>query len=155
MQDQIIATRQSLRSAWKSLTTWAAGYDIMDIRLCNPSLDNGSVNTFPRTGPCYATHGICFPWGLCRALIREVNSEATSSWKYKDESEAWVLKISWVQIRRGVHSDWRRNNEKISQWFEALVYVLTSIARRRLVETENPSACAAVNCKFCKSAIAL
>jgi hypothetical protein len=30
-----------------------------------------------------------------------------------------------------------------------------SVARIRLVKTENPSACAAVNCKVCRSAIAL
>jgi hypothetical protein len=33
--------------------------------------------------------------------------------------------------------------------------VLRSVARIRLVETETPSACAAVNWKVCKSAIAL
>jgi hypothetical protein len=31
----------------------------------------------------------------------------------------------------------------------------SSVARRRLVETENPSACATVNWNVCKSAIAL
>jgi hypothetical protein len=36
-----------------------------------------------------------------------------------------------------------------------LIPVLRSVARRRLVKTENPSACAAVNWKLCKSAIAL
>jgi hypothetical protein len=36
-----------------------------------------------------------------------------------------------------------------------LVSVLRSIARRRLVDTENPSVCATVECKVCKSAIAL
>jgi hypothetical protein len=36
-----------------------------------------------------------------------------------------------------------------------LVTVLGSIARRPLVEIENPSACATVNWKVCKSAIAL
>jgi hypothetical protein len=35
------------------------------------------------------------------------------------------------------------------------VSVLRSVARRRLVETENPSACATVNWNVCKSAIAL
>jgi hypothetical protein len=30
-----------------------------------------------------------------------------------------------------------------------------SVARRRLVKTDNPSACATVNWKLCKSAIAL
>jgi hypothetical protein len=38
--------------------------------------------------------------------------------------------------------------------FEVLVPVLRSIARR-LLETENPSACEAVNCKVCRIAIAL
>jgi hypothetical protein len=33
--------------------------------------------------------------------------------------------------------------------------MLRSVARRRLVETEKPSACETVNCKLCKSAIAL
>jgi hypothetical protein len=36
-----------------------------------------------------------------------------------------------------------------------LVSVLRSVAGRRLVKTENPSACATVNWKLCKSAIAL
>jgi hypothetical protein len=36
-----------------------------------------------------------------------------------------------------------------------IVRVLRSVARIRLVDTENPSACAAVNLKVCKSAIAL
>jgi hypothetical protein len=35
------------------------------------------------------------------------------------------------------------------------VSVLRSVATRRLVETENPSACATVNWNVCKSAIAL
>jgi hypothetical protein len=36
-----------------------------------------------------------------------------------------------------------------------LVSVLRSVARRRLMETENPSACATVKRKVCKSAIEL
>jgi hypothetical protein len=36
-----------------------------------------------------------------------------------------------------------------------VVSVLRSVARRRLVESDNTSACAMVNCKLCKSAIAL
>jgi hypothetical protein len=38
---------------------------------------------------------------------------------------------------------------------EVLVSVLRSVVRRRLVKTANPSACATVNWKVCKSAIAL
>jgi hypothetical protein len=36
-----------------------------------------------------------------------------------------------------------------------LVSVLRSVARRRLVKTGNPSVCATVNWKVCKSVIAL
>jgi hypothetical protein len=36
-----------------------------------------------------------------------------------------------------------------------LVSVFISVAMKRLVETENPSACATVKFKLCKSAIAL
>jgi hypothetical protein len=36
-----------------------------------------------------------------------------------------------------------------------MVSVLRSVARRRLLETENPSACAAMNWNVCKSTIAL
>jgi hypothetical protein len=46
-------------------------------------------------------------------------------------------------------------DKKTSQRFEVIVSVLRSVARRRLIESENPSACATVNWKVCKSAIAL
>jgi hypothetical protein len=36
-----------------------------------------------------------------------------------------------------------------------IIPVLRAVARRRLVETENPSACKTVCCKWSKSAIAL
>jgi hypothetical protein len=36
-----------------------------------------------------------------------------------------------------------------------IIPVLRSVARRRLVEIVNPSACATVKCKLCKSAISL
>jgi hypothetical protein len=38
---------------------------------------------------------------------------------------------------------------RLCMWLEVIVYMLRSVARRRLVETENPSACAMVNCKLC------
>jgi hypothetical protein len=46
-------------------------------------------------------------------------------------------------------------DKKTWLWFEVTVSVLRSVARRRLVETENPRVCATVNCRLCKSAIAL
>jgi hypothetical protein len=45
--------------------------------------------------------------------------------------------------------------DEIARRFEVLISVLRSVARRRLLKTENPSACATVNWKVCKSAIAL
>jgi hypothetical protein len=44
-----------------------------------------------------------------------------------------------------------------SEWFNEIIIipVLRSVAGKRLVETENHSACATVCCKWCKSAIAL
>jgi hypothetical protein len=48
-----------------------------------------------------------------------------------------------------------RDSAEIQEVIEVQVSVLRSVARRRLVETENPSACATVKCKVFKSAIAL
>jgi hypothetical protein len=48
------------------------------------------------------------------------------------------------EMARRLHSD-----------LKLLVSVLRSVARRRLVKTENPSACVMVNCKLCKSVMAL
>jgi hypothetical protein len=38
--------------------------------LCNPFLNNVTVNTY---------NSRCFPWGLCRVLMREANLDATPS----------------------------------------------------------------------------
>jgi hypothetical protein len=46
-------------------------------------------------------------------------------------------------------------DKKISLSFEVLVSVLRSITKSRLVETENPSACATVDWGVCKSVIEL
>jgi hypothetical protein len=135
-----------------------------------PVLSNRTVNT---------SIIICFLWspcqrciGDCEGLLQSVIAEkprvkdTKPSWKRVLEgsaaestrarmervlSELWTLSID---DDRGVQSDWRRNN-KTSLWFEALLPALRSVARRRLVKTENPSARGTVNCKVCKSAIAL
>jgi hypothetical protein len=46
------------------------------------------------------------------------------------------------EIARRLHNDLK--------WY----FVLSSVARRRLAENENPSARATVDCKMCESAIA-
>jgi hypothetical protein len=43
---------------------------------------------------------------------------------------------------------------KTSYSFEVIVPALRSVARIRLVETDDPNSCATVNWKVCKSAIA-
>jgi hypothetical protein len=133
---------------------WSAPSNYRTTGLCNPFVGNGSVNTFPRIGPCYATrwlhqqYRLCFPWGLCRVLIREVNLEASSvqgSWKsFRVLVEFWGSRVIEQEMARRLHSDLK--------WY---VSVLISVARRRLVETENPSACATESCKVCRSAEAL
>jgi hypothetical protein len=67
-----------------------------------------------------------------------------SSWEYKDEDRACDLKTLIVY---NIWSVWRSETVLLSVW--------RSVARRRLLKTENPSACATVTYEACKSAIAL
>jgi hypothetical protein len=59
-----------------------------------------------------------------------------------------------VRVHRYRKCDWKILGI-ILEVIEVQVSVLRSVARRRLVETENPSACATVNLNVCKSAIVL
>jgi hypothetical protein len=72
-------------------------------------------------------------------------------WKYSNPPPRVQRDFSWVPR---FQDDWTRNSKKTSWWFEVRVSELRSFARRRLVESENPSACATVSYKLCKSAIA-
>jgi hypothetical protein len=47
--------------------------------LCNPLLSNSSVNTLPRKRWTHQQYRLCFLWGMCRVLIREVN--AVTEWR--------------------------------------------------------------------------
>jgi hypothetical protein len=84
---------------------------------------------FPRIGRAMQRDDVinnadCVPWGLCRVLIGEVNSEARSSWEYKDENGAcpwWIVKISWVQIRTEEYTVIVDKNTW--QWFGDSFYV--------------------------------
>jgi hypothetical protein len=42
--------------------------------LCNPFLSNNWVNTLPCKRWYHEQYRLCFPWGLCRVPIREVNA---------------------------------------------------------------------------------
>jgi hypothetical protein len=133
--------------------------------LCNPFLGNGSINTLPRRQWRHTTvdnnHVTCFCWSAPKVYRGQQRSFAGShkleEWAVSGRSKQASLRSprefsSWVPRFQG---DWTRNGKKTSYWFEVLVCVLRSVARRRLVETANPSACARVNCKLCKSAISL
>jgi hypothetical protein len=91
-------------------------------------------------------------WSALRKS-RTVFSALSVSQLYKTSTLAGSPRIfSWVPR---FHGDWTRNGKKTSLWFEMLVSVLRSVARRRIVKTESPSACARVNSKLCKSVIML
>jgi hypothetical protein len=70
--------------------------------LFNPFLSNGWVNTFPRIGPCYESDDVinnrCFPWGLCRVLIRDVNAKASSV------QGSYESVVSWRSESRRIYS---------------------------------------------------
>jgi hypothetical protein len=59
-----------------------------------------------------------------------------------------------VRVHRYRKCDWKIVGV-ILEVTEVQVSVFRSVARRRLVETKNPSACATVNWNVCKSVIAL
>jgi hypothetical protein len=120
--------------------------------LCNSLLGNSSVNTLPRWHnditfqQCLAITWLVFSvWSaaelcfLCCPCCGYITLAAEKS-------------FSWVPRFQG---NLTRNNKKTSYWFEVLVSVLRSVARRRLVKMENSSARVTLNCKLCKSVIAL
>jgi hypothetical protein len=126
--------------------------------LCTPFLGNSSVNTLPRK--CNdVTSQLLIPitwlvfsvWFavelgfLCCPFRGYIVRVRLQLWRVQESS-------SWVPRFQGV---WTRNVKKASWRLQVLVSVLTSIARRRLVDTENASACMTVICKMCLSAIAL
>jgi hypothetical protein len=145
----------------------------------DPLLGNDSVNTFSRK-PTRATieclllgnktirdnRRRCFPWGPPRAYITGSSKGAVSCQKLREFSWRRVH-VSELLSRIGSSSGdgsrmWlRRNNKKwIRLRKEDFIYDLKwqtgkSVARIRLVKTENTSACVTVNYEVCRTAIAL
>jgi hypothetical protein len=68
---------------------------------------------------------------------------------------ALVRKRTIPTERPPLISEVSATNKKTSCWFQALVYMLRSIARKGLVKQENSSAFATVNCNECKSEVAM
>jgi hypothetical protein len=100
---------------------------------------------------------LCFPWGLCRVHIREVNAKASSvqgSYESVLSRRSEESKRDFVSFEdpRWLKKKWQEDFIVIS---EVVVSVLRPVVRRWVVKTENLSACATVNWKVCKSAIAL
>jgi hypothetical protein len=81
----------------------------------------------------------CFLLGPCEGYITKVCSG------YQFSSGPRVIRLALACDRETLN---------VLQC-STVVSVVRPVARRRLVETENPSACATVDCKVCEIAIAL
>jgi hypothetical protein len=137
----------------------------------DPLLGNDTLNTFPWE-PTRATVGRlmlgkesvnvpkrirdnrrrCFPCGPHRGDIMRSSKGAVNCCRELD----WVLEML-------VEGDWEKMARKELCCEKKTSYVIwsdietamKSVARIRLVKSENPSACVTVNCKWCLSAITL
>jgi hypothetical protein len=129
-------------------------------------LGNGSVNT-PKT--VRDNRPRCFMWGSPRVYITGSSKGAVTCCQKLTEFTWRRVLLSELLSRTGSSSgdgsprSLRKNVKKgIRRWQEDFMCDLKwqwdshkSVARIRLVKTENSSACVRVNCKLCKSAIAL
>jgi hypothetical protein len=106
---------------WHVFSVWSTPSNSRTTGLCNPFVRNGSVNKFPCIGPCYATlwphqqYRRYLLWSLCRELIREVNSEASSVQGSYESVVSWRRVprrvVAWVPRFQG---DWTINSKKTS-----------------------------------------
>jgi hypothetical protein len=108
--------------------------------------------------------------GETEARLRSQFSVGDSSGRFvvEEDLNMWIEDFVWAVVSRvGMNNSSSSIQEvglwKVYVWIEVLIYVqylecetvvvsvLRSVARRRLVETGNPSACATVCCKVCKA----
>jgi hypothetical protein len=82
------------------------------------------------------------PVVFMRVQVRVRNEEFTTS-------SQWVIGVSWEDCfcDKNIYVEYSE--------CETVTVVATSVAKRRLVEIENSSACATVSCNWCKGDIAL
>jgi hypothetical protein len=105
---------------------------------------------------------LCFLRGPCKMVIRESSEAGRSSSEVKSRVSrrqstgiwAWEQR-NWFGSCRIMATNELDSAKKTSRVLQWPWDFYKSVARKRLVKTENPSACATVNCKVCKSAIAL
>jgi hypothetical protein len=128
-------------------------------------LGSGSVNT-PKT--IWDSKRQNFSWGPPRGYIKRSFKGAASCQKFREFSWRRVH-LSELLSRIGSSSGdgslrWLRRNDKKGNglWQEDFICDMNwqldsykSVARIRLKKIENPNVCATVNCKVCRSALAL
>jgi hypothetical protein len=109
---------------------------------------------------------LCFPLVPSRVVVNKNSVEqprAKSRVSRCQPAKIWAWEHgNWIESslrnlqpqnngRKGI----RLRKEDFLVWFEWSWDCYNSVARIRLVKTENPNACVTVNCKVCRSAIAL
>jgi hypothetical protein len=95
-------------------------------------------------------------WGPCRGIVRQSNSEA-SSCRSTEEYKKSLVEREWEFSQLSVAYSHEKlvAEEKLEVSLWKLIVCFNSVTRTRLVKTGSPSAYVTVNCKLCKSAIAL
>jgi hypothetical protein len=109
---------------------------------------------------------------MSRATVHNAVFSACQIPAFIGETEGSAAPVKYVQVGQFSTSSYMLVRSELSAWVEKtasvnrrfkwniwsvrlIVCALRSVAGRRLVERENPSACATVNCKVCKTEIAL